>query len=113
MKNKSDTVADLKFNWTFDLLYKSVEDTKSQFEKLNPKLSKYKIKPGNYKFNCFDKFLVNFHVTESEPLSHLIDCVNYTLYSRARFEPTKPLKLLKFELISQSEYEIHVEEVKE
>ena len=84
MKNNNPkTIADLKFNWIFDLEYKTVEETKAQFEKLNPNLVKYKIKSGKYKFICkayqsgpyraggnieFTDLVIWFHDTVAEPL---------------------------------------------
>ena len=129
MKSNPKTSADLKFNWIFDLEYKTVEETKAQFEKLNSNLVKYKIKSGKYKFICkayqsgpyrsggnieFNDLVIWFHVTVSEPLSHLIDSINYRLHLNLRQSGNfKPLKLLKFELISETEFKIHVEESKE
>lgn len=113
MKNKPQTIADLKFNWIFDLEYKTFDETKTQFEKLNPNLVKYKIKSGNYKLTYSDYRATWFNVTVSEPLSHLIDHVNYVLHLNLRQnENTKPLRLLKFELINENEFKLHVEESK-
>jgi hypothetical protein len=114
MKNKPKTIADLKFNWIFNLNFKTIEELKTQFEKLNPNILRYKIKSGDYKFIYSNDHIMWFHVTSSEPLSNLIDCLNYTLYLNLRqSENAKPLKLLKFELISETEFKLHVEESKE
>lgn len=115
MKNKPKTIADLKINWTFELFSKSVERNRIQFEKLNPDLLKYRIKPGDYKLQYLDR-IIWFYVTSSEPLFHLIDHVDYELYLKSKESPvnTKPLKLLKFELISETEFKIWtLEESKE
>ena len=114
MKKKPETIADLKFNWTFELFSKSVERNRIQFEELNPDLLKYRIKPGDYKLQYLDR-IIWFYVTSSEPLFHLIEHVDYELYLKSKESPVnfKPLKLLKFELISETEFKIHVEESKE
>lgn len=100
MKNsKPKTIADLKFNWKFG----TDITVESKFQQLNPKLIDFRIKEGNYQFIIGDrKFEVDCFY--SRPIRYFFqDIVELS----ADFIHG-PSKLVKFELIAENTFRIHV-----
>lgn len=107
MKTKPQTIADLKFNWTFDFKWKNIRTIREMFETLNPNILKYKIKRGNYEFQI-DNVTTHFYADNNTPLSYLIDHLDIDLVDRIEFKDKLLLKLVKFELIAENTFKIHV-----
>ena len=97
-KSKPKTIADLKFNWKF-----GNDFTCAEFQQLNPKLIDFRIKEGNYQFIIGDhKFEVDCFY--SRPIRYFFqDIVELS----ADFIHG-PSKLVKFELIAENTFKIHV-----
>jgi hypothetical protein len=111
MKKQPKTIADLKFNWTFDHYEnENLFAKEAKFKKQNKSLLKYKIRCQNY------KFLVNnleFWVYNSGAISQIesfIEEINYKL-SYIYGKKILPKKLTKFELVEENTFRIHLEEV--
>ncbi len=108
-KNKPKTIADLTINWTF-VGYEndSIYDKEERFENQNKSLLKYKIKYGEYKFLVNDDHFIIYGASVLESLKSFIEYVNYKL----SYLITLPKKLVRFELVEENTFRIHLEEIK-
>lgn len=106
MKKKTPkTIADLDINWTFcednGVLPNKTKQYKL-FQELNPQISKLVIRSDQYEF-CFNNKTFHAGSYNSESLAEYIVYVNYCFWSEFK----KPIKLSRFERISDTEYIIH------
>jgi hypothetical protein len=101
-KNNPKTIADLDFNWTFYPSHLSSIETIDKFQKLNSKLSPYRIKEGTY---CFvignNKFEV--YCFYSRPIEYFFEDI---VYFSVQFIHS-PLNLDYFQLIAENTFRIH------
>ena len=111
MKNKTPTtIADLKFNWTLtNYETESLSDKVAAFRKQNKSLLKYKIQYRDYKFLVDDDY---FYVYSCGSLTAIESFIEYINYKLSYFTKLLPKKLVKFELVEENTFRIHLEEVK-
>lgn len=110
-KSKPQTIADLKINWTFKPEYKGIDTGRETFKSLNPSLN-YKIKKDLYKFLVSDyNFCVKLGEYDNNSIDSFIEQVDYE-FRQTRKELNlkfdENLTLIKFKLISNNTFEIHV-----
>lgn len=111
MKNKTPTtIADLKFNLTLtNYETESLSDKVAAFRKQNKSLLKYKIQYRDYKFLVDDDYFYVYHSSSLTAIDYFIEYINYKL---SYFAKLLPKKLVKFELVEENTFRIHLEEVK-
>lgn len=113
-KSKPQTIADLKINWTFKPEYKGIDTGRETFKSLNPSLN-YKIKKDLYTFVASDcNFCVKLGEYDNNSIDSFIEQVDYEFRLNYKCDLfVLPKKLLKFELVEENTFRIHLEEVKE
>ena len=110
-KPEPKTIADLKINWTFKPEYKRIDIGRETFRSLNPSLN-YKIKKDWYTFVASDcNFCVKLGEYDNNSIDSFIEQVDYEFRQtrkelNLKFEEN--LTLIKFKLISDNTFEIHV-----
>lgn len=102
------TIADLKINYTFTD-YKSKNDgifkKHERFRKANKSLLKYSIKQRDYTFHLGEVVFNFYNCSYLTRLPEFIEWLNFELVNR---EVKLPLKLDRFELLSENTFRIHV-----
>jgi len=110
-KANPQTIADLKINWTFKPEYKGIDIGRETFKALNPSLN-YKIKKDWYTFVVSDcNFCVKLGEYDNNSIDSFIEQVDYEFRQTRKnlnlgFDEN--LILIKFKLISNNTFEIHV-----
>jgi hypothetical protein len=111
MKKQPETIADLKINWTFKPDYKGMDVGRETFRSLNPSLN-FKIKKDQYIFVASDcKFYVNLKKYDNNSIASFIEEVDYAFrqaHEELNLKFDENLILIKFKLISNNTFEIHV-----
>lgn len=87
----------------------SLFQKEAKFKKQNKSLLKYKIKCQDYRFLVNDSQFSICAANMLRPIESFIEWINYNL---SRHE-SLPKKLLKFELVEENTFRIHLEELKE
>ena len=112
MKTKTPaTIADLKFNYTFTG-YENCDDLhakEARFKRQNKSLLKFKIKCQDYKFLVNNSEFYIYASSSLSPIESFMEWVNYQLHFH---QGLLPKKLVKFELVEENTFRIHLEEVK-
>jgi hypothetical protein len=110
-KSKPQTIADLKINWTFKPEYKGIDTGRETFKSLNPSLN-YKIKKDLYTFVASDcNFCVKLGEYDNNSIDSFIEQVDYEFrqtHKELNLKFEENLTLIKFKLISDNTFEIHV-----
>ena len=110
-KSKPQTIADLKINWTFKPEYKGIDTGRETFKSLNPSLN-YKIKKDWYTFVASDcNFCVKLGEYDNNSIDSFIEQVDYEFrqtHKELNLKFEENLTLIKFKLISDNTFEIHV-----
>lgn len=111
-KSKPQTIADLKINWTFEPEYKGIDTGRETFKSLNPSLN-YKIKKDLYTFLVSDyNFRIQLGNYDNNSIDSFIEQVDYEFRLNYKCDLfVLPKKLLKFELVEENTFRIHLEEV--
>lgn len=108
---KPETIADLDINYIFTdyrkHLHEDIIEKRKKFVKDNKSLVKLQIKPATY------QFLVNNHnfladVFIYKDIADFIEYLNWKMYITDIIK--LPQKLIKFELISENTFRIHLED---
>jgi hypothetical protein len=118
-KNKPQTIADLRINWTFSIYYEGIEETAASFIRQNPDLRNLKIKKDNYTFKFVDQghtFVYRIKETDFKSKHNLFSLpfffeqIDYTLRDVRQFKlhPIKSLVFDRFEEVNKNEFFIHV-----
>lgn len=111
MKNKiPTTIADLRFDYVFtNYENESCFQKEERFRKQNKSLLKYKIQYRDYKFLVGDSY---FYVYGDGSIASIESFIEYINYKVNYYEKRLPKKLVKFELVEENTFRIHLEEVK-
>lgn len=111
MTKQPETIADLSFKYTFTTYENdNLFDKERRFKKQNKSLLKYKIKYQDYKFLIDDSEFEVYASNSTRPIESFIEWINYKLSYLPNL--ILPKKLVKFELVEENTFRIHLEEVK-
>lgn len=101
------TIADLEINYTFTDYYNGneIEEKIFRFKKDNQKLFDIKIKSGEYDFLVDDTYFI-INACSFNNIALFIEFINFKLWINSI---KLPRKLIKFELISENTFRIHLE----
>lgn len=110
-KKKPQTIADLKFNWTFSLDQGSqlYDETEELFKNLNNEVYNHYISPNTYIFYVNNYKFETFLSYKERLVSFFVRRIGFNIFCFQNDDKLNTtLKLVKFELIAENTFKIHV-----